>query len=203
MLQREAIEPATLELLRYIQSLEVFSELRLVGGTALALQIGHRKSIDLDFFGKVEFENINITTIFPEKFIIKSLKKTININIFHINNIKVDFVNYPYPWIDNYIMEEGVILGSMKDIAAMKVAAITNRGTKKDFIDLFFLLKYFTINEIILFYKQKYKDASEFLALKSLSYFGDAEKEPLPEMLTDFSWQKAKETIVMELKKLT
>ena len=96
------------------------------------------------------------------------LKKSPNINIFIINNIKVYIVNYPYPWIEKPLVTNSIIMADKSDIAAMKLAAITGRGTKKDFIDLYFLLKYFTLAEMLTFYKQKYSDGSEFLVMKSL-----------------------------------
>ena len=82
-------------------------------------------------------------------------------------------------------------------ISAMKLSAITNRGTKKDFIDLYFLLKRFSFNELIDFYLEKYSDAQLFTVLKSLTYFEDAEADPLPVMVDSISWDEAKASIVM------
>lgn len=203
MLQRATIESKTLELLRSIQSLEVFSKVRLVGGTALALQLGHRKSVDLDFFGDVNFGNIDISNLDSTITTVTALKKSDNINIFIINGIKVDFVNYSYPWLEDKISIEGINMASIKDIAAMKIAAITNRGSRKDFVDIYFLLQDYTLKELIFFYEEKFRDASKYLALKSLSYFEDAEKEPMPIMLKDFSWEEAKKMILKELKFLS
>ncbi len=85
------------------------------------------------------------------------------------------------------------------DIAAMKLAAITGRGTKKDFIDLAFLLQEFSLQQMLDFYAQKYPDGAEFLVLKSLGYFADADIEPMPVMLRDWDWNQVKETIKMNL----
>lgn len=203
MLQRATIESKTLELLRYIQSLDVFSNLRLVGGTALALQLGHRKSVDLDFFGIIDFRNVDFANLGSTIKSVTALKRSDNINVFNINGIKVDFVNYSYPWLEDKIDIEGIAMASIKDIGAMKIAAITNRGSRKDFVDIYFLLENYTLKEIISFYEEKFRDASKYLALKSLSYFEDAEKEPMPVMLKDFSWGEAKEKIIRELKFLS
>ena len=87
------------------------------------------------------------------------------------------------------------LLAGLKDIAAMKVAAIIGRGTKKDFIDLFFLLKQFSLKEILELYLQKYPDGSLFIALKSLSYFEDADADPMPVMFEDIEWTDVKSFI--------
>lgn len=181
-------------------SFKEFSEMRLVGGTALALQIGHRISIDLDFFGKVSFDEIDINKIFKNFDSITSLKKSKNINIFEINGIKVDFVNYSYPWLEEERYEDNIRLAKIKDIAAMKIAAITGRGSKKDFIDLYFLLKKYDLKKIISFFEEKYFDANPILALKSLSYFEDADKEPDCNMIIPTTWETAKSEIRNKVK---
>jgi len=78
----------------------------------------------------------------------------------------------------------------------MKLNAIAGRGSKKDFIDLYFLLKEFSLGELIGFYRTKYQDGSEFLVLKSLSYFDDAEIQADPVMLVEYSWSSIKEVIL-------
>ncbi|MCF6243054.1 MAG: hypothetical protein L3J74_17150 [Bacteroidales bacterium] len=123
------------------------------------------------------------------------LKNSKNINIYLLNDIKVDIVNYPYQWIDKPLVEQEIILAGKKDISAMKIGAITGRGTRKDFIDIYFLLKYFSLEEILQFFVQKYPSGSTFLALKSLSYFVDADKSEMPKMFSDISWEYVNETI--------
>lgn len=203
MLHYTTIEPATLELLKKIQNIDAFSNLRLVGGTALALQIGHRKSIDLDFFGVVDFEKIDTKEILSHFKSVEYLQKSKNINIFEINDIKVDFVNYNYPWLQEKVIVEGLVMAHQEDIAAIKIAAITGRGSKKDFIDLFFLLQTYSMQQILGFYNEKYFDASTYLALKSLSYFDDAEQEPSPEIISKVSWDTVKSTIKSHVKNFT
>ena len=111
---------------------------------------------------------------------------------------KVDFVNYTYPWLDEIKSADDLRLAGLKDIAAMKLAAVPGRGTKKDFIDIYFLLKQFSLKEMLEYYKQKYADGSEFLVLKSLTYFEDAEPEQEPVMLKNISWQAVKDTVLNE-----
>jgi len=199
MLHYETVEPNTLELLNALQSVSELDTLRLVGGTALALQIGHRKSIDLDLFGKIEtdeFELLEILSNVGETIMISNSK---NIKIFSVNGIKVDIVNYPYGWIKPVFATNNIRLASVEDIATMKLAAITGRGTKKDFVDLFFLLKTHNLADLLRLYNNKFPQGSEFLVLKSLSYFKDAEKDEHPHMLINTEWSDVKQSILEKL----
>jgi hypothetical protein len=174
---------------------------RLIGGTALALLLGHRLSIDLDLFGQIEGDSQTIAECLrDEGFNVTMNENTKNIHIFIINGVKVDIVNYRYSWIDDLFEESGIRVAGLKDIAAMKIAAITNRGSKKDFIDVYFLLNHFSLKEIIHFYLKKYPDASSFLAYKSLVYFVDAEAQAMPQMLIPMNWENVKKRIVTEVK---
>lgn len=192
MLFYSTINTQLLELLNKLMQVNAFNGLRLAGGTSLALQIGHRHSVDLDLFGKLDIDEIDFQKIIKSLGTTIHLKKTHNINIFLINGIKIDLVNYPYPWLEKPIVADNIRLAGIKDIAAMKIAAITGRGTKKDFIDLYFLLQHFSLDEIFYFYKQKYNDAPEILALKSISYFEDADKDESPIMLKPIKWEDVK-----------
>lgn len=202
MLHLETIEPKTLELLKKLQSLSIFKHSRLVGGTALALQLGHRKSVDLDLFGNIEAPPEDIQEVCREAGELEISKTSKNINIYWIDGIKVDCVNYPYKWLDECRVLDGVRLASVNDVAAMKISAIINRGTKKDFIDLHFLLQEMSLNHILDLYDQKYPDGSRFIAIKSLTYFEDAEDDPMPFMFNDITWDNVKASIITEVRKL-
>jgi len=195
MLHYETIDSKTLGLLKRLQKIPELSKLRLVGGTALALQLGHRKSIDIDLFGNINSDIITISKKLDEIGSLTVLKKSKNINIYLIDNIKVDIVNYHYKWLESSNIVDELVIAGKKDIAAMKLAAITGRGTKKDFIDLFFLLESYQFDEVFGFYMQKYHDGSPFLVLKSLLYFDDAEQDVSPVMLIDKSWELIKQEI--------
>ena len=188
MLHYETISPGTLELLRKIQSLEMFKDARLAGGTALALQLGHRKSIDLDFFGHVDASLQEIVLELSEFATAAPLSESRMMRFLIVDGVKVDVVNYPYSWIDCTIIEDGVTLAGIKDIAAMKLSAITNRGTK-----------YFSFGDLIDLFVQKYSDAQLFTTLKSLTYFDDAEKDPMPMMMSPLKWEDVKMQIVVEV----
>jgi len=197
MLFYNTISPQLLELLKNIRELSVFDDLRLVGGTSLALQIGHRKSIDIDLFGIVDYDDYEIQQALGSLGNITVLNKTKNINIFLVNGIKVDIVNYKYKWLKEINNIDNLRLSGLEDIAAMKLNAISGRGTKKDFIDIYFLLQHFSLSEMLIFYNEKYYDGSTFLVLKSLTYFEDAEKEELPKMIKQVKWENVKSKCVV------
>ena len=199
MLSLQTVQPDTLELLKTLMRLPILSDMRLVGGTALALQYGHRRSVDLDFFGHTT-ENVDELTeaIREEVGHIQTLSATKRIKVFNIQNVKVDIVNYDYPWIDDAVIEGDIRMASPKDIAAMKVNAVIGRGTKKDFIDIFFLLQHYTFDELLQFYKKKYPDGSEFRALLSMAYFADADLQAMPYMYENIEWSDIKQRIRKE-----
>ena len=179
-----------------------FDDFLLVGGTSLALQIGHRNSIDIDLFGNYEINEELFTKTLNEFGTFEVYKRSKNILITSINGVKTDFVNYQYPLLKEYLIIDNIRMASKEDIAAMKLNAISGRGSKKDFIDLFFLLNEFTLNEMIDFYLQKYFDGSKFMVVKSLSYFADADLDQTPTTYLDFNWEICKQKIIEEVIKL-
>jgi predicted nucleotidyltransferase component of viral defense system len=203
MLQTQTVVPELMELLRKLMKVEEFSNFYLVGGTSLSLQIGHRNSIDIDLFGNQNIDSdlfISILNDFGKTEVSKSSK---NILITDVSGIKVDFVNYHYKLLDEPIEIEGIRMVSKKDIAAMKLNAIAGRGSKKDFIDLYYLLDEFSLKEMVDFYSQKYFDGSEFMVVKSLSYFEEANEQPQPQMMkSSFNWETCKQKISNEVIKL-
>lgn len=201
MLSLRTIEPHTLELLRSITAQPALQQTRLVGGTALALQYGHRTSVDLDFFGTLPDEpNVLLESVakIGETTIIHQTKSIIQIVV---DKVKVDFVNYSrYEWIDEPILSDGITLASDKDIAAMKVNAIMGRGTRKDFVDLYALLQHYSLADILSFYRKKYPEYSDYRALLSMTYFVDAEMLDMPRLFIDVSWEEMKRTIIAAVK---
>ena len=200
MLRTEVLEPGTLGVLRAVLANETFDSFNLVGGTALALQIGHRLSIDLDFF----------TTDFFDKELVKS--ELSDIGDWHtdsenkiglrgaLNGIKIDFVTYRYPLLEPVVIIDGIRMLSQADISAMKLSAITNRGAKKDFYDIYFLLRRHSFAQLCNWYKAKFQTNNLFMLLKSITYFDDAELTETPVLLADeISWEVVKETILHEV----
>ena len=194
MLFLQAVEPATLALLKRLQASPFLSGTRLVGGTALALQIGHRRSVDLDLFGSWS----------PQDDLAKAVEKcgrTVReggqgrMQFYRVDGVKVDFVTYTAPWLDPPVEEDGVRLAGLRDIAAMKLFAVANRGSRKDFVDVHFLLSRFRLAEMVGWFREKYPDASLFPVFRSLVYFDDADNDFPPALLVPFDWDKAKADI--------
>ena len=201
MLSIQTIHPNTLELLKQLAAQPELAQTRLVGGTALALQYGHRQSIDLDFFGILPEDKDELVEMTRRVGNVLVTNRTKMIVQTVINQVKVDFVDYNrYAWIDEPIQGDGFVLASDKDIAAMKVNAIIGRGTRKDFIDLYMLLQHYSLTEIMGFYEQKYPEFSEYRALLSMTYFEDAEMQDMPKMFIETSWDKIKSTIIQAVK---
>lgn len=196
MLSYQTVEPHTLELLRQLMEVPLLHQTRLVGGTALALQYGHRSSVDLDFFGDVEATTEELSQCLGQMGSVMLLSQGKMIKGFVLDDVRIDIVNYAYLWLEEAIVEDGLRLASPADIAAMKVYAIENRGSRKDFIDMYFLLKHYSLDEILSFYKRKYPEHSEFVALRSLTYFEDAESFAMPKMYVSFDWEELKRSII-------
>lgn len=200
MLQKQCLLPGSLDLLHSLYRTPDLKEFYLVGGSALALQLGHRISVDFDLFTHAEFDPDSLLEkIIPlgNVHVIGKQKNTLNVLL---NKIKVDFIRYNYPLIEPIATMEGIRLFSLKDIAAAKLSAITNRGTRKDFYDLAELLNHFTLNDMLDFFSIKFPDMEQFMVLKSLSWFDDAEDEPEIETLKEVSWTKVKEKVLDALK---
>jgi predicted nucleotidyltransferase component of viral defense system len=202
MLQYQVLNATALDLLRKITNNPLFSEYRLVGGTSLALQFGHWISVDLDFFGKQSIDETDLIHTLSTFGIVLRTSRSSRIQSFFVNEIKIDVVCYPYQWLDIPYTEDNLQLASIKDIAPMKLAAITNRGTKKDFVDLYLLLKHLTLKEMMDLYSQKYPEDSDFQVLRSLTYFEDADNNTDPQMLVEYNWTAIKKTIIREVRQL-
>lgn len=168
----------------------------------MALQFGHRQSVDLDFFGKPAVDQDNILSMIERMGPYKLRNRTNSILQLIINGVMVDIVDYGrYPWIDEPVCEDGLLLASPKDIAAMKINAIEGRGSRKDFIDIYLLLQHYSLEELLQFYSQKYSNYSIFRALLSLTYFDDAENEAMPKMFISDTWDDIMSHITDSVKK--
>ena len=186
MLHKTAIEPVTLELLIKLQQTELLKDFSLAGGTSLAMQIGHRKSIDLDLFNQSDFEVNSVLEFLEQDFDFRMTYSSFNTLKGSINNIKIDLISHKYPLVKKPINVQKACLYSVEDIAAMKLNAIAGNGTRsKDFIDIYFILKKFSIEEILSFYQKKYITRNLFHVIKSLNYFDDINMQDWPEMLIE------------------
>lgn len=188
--------PDTLRAIKLISGVTEIKNAYLAGGTSLALQIGHRISIDLDFFTRYEFNEPELSaklSTFPEFIQDGTTKGTV---WGKIGATKFSMFYYKYPLLEKSVPFEGIQLASLADIAAMKIHAIEDRGTKRDFIDCYLLAKKYTLEEMLGFYQKKYGVLEDHLyaILRSLDYFEDAEKESeMPRMLAEVNWEEVKE----------
>ena len=196
MLHLQTILPDTLELLKRLSAQPEMQGMRLVGGTALALQYGHRQSVDLDFFGTPAADQDDLLAMVEKMGPYRLRNRTKNILQLIVNDIMVDIVDYSqYPWIDAPVCHEGITLASPQDIAAMKINAVEGRGTKKDFVDIYQLLQHYSLDDLLAFYSQKYPNYSLFRVLLSLNYFDDADPQAMPKMLIPAGWEEIKTAI--------
>ena len=152
----------------------------LVGGTALALQLGHRFSVDLDLFTVHDFDKTALIETLMTTFDILVESEGTSMLITSINSIKVDFVKMSYAVLFPPVITEGVRMLDIKDIAPMKLKAVTQRGSKKDFYDIYYLMEHLSLDEMLRLFKEKFRQHEVFHVIKSLSYFEDAENYPDP-----------------------
>ncbi len=200
-LHLSTIEPETYSILKQIFELElIHNNFALAGGTSLALQIGHRDSIDLDIFTNQKINIQEIETLFfkQKKMDVKLVGKNSIMLFAFINKIKCDFVEEPYPLINPFIPCEGINYYSVEDIAAMKLHTICGRGKRKDFFDVYVLLQKYSWQNLLQFFEQKY-GASQFYALyRSIQYFVDAENDSLINGFPPYNvkWETVKKFIL-------
>ena len=185
----------TKAILALLEKSKIIQKSYLAGGTALALQLGHRISYDLDFFTTEEFEADillpeikNISNFELEKIAWRTI-------IGEFNDVRFSIFYYEYPLIYPPKKFGRINILDSRDIAAMKIAAVASRGVKRDFVDLYFICKEVVpLEDSIKLYDKKYKNlaTTSIHIMKSLTYFEDAEDEEMPHMLKDADWQEIK-----------
>jgi hypothetical protein len=169
----------------------------LAGGTALALQLGHRHSVDYDWFTTETLADpIGLADRMRESGLPLQITRAEE-GALHcrINEVRVSFIEYRYPLIAPLVewTDEGCSLASLDDIAAMKLAAVAQRGSRKDIIDVYALaLRHKPISQLLSLYKKRYKIQDVTHVLYALTYFDDADKERTPTMLWDVNWRAVK-----------
>ena len=176
----------------------------MAGDTALALQLGHRQSADFDFFSQEDFDEAEMAQklqslgqYIPEQQAPKTMIGT-------FNQVKISLFHYKYPLVSDQIDCLGLKLASMQDIAAMKMAATLGRAIKKDYVDIYFLIKdHFPLEKMLDLYDQKYSnlEINRFALTKGLQYFEDAEITEMPIMFEEVNWEAVKEFLRSKAKK--
>jgi len=202
----ETISPDTARLIEKIRNCSWLGPYYLAGGTALALHLGHRTSIDLDFFTESEVEEMTLVDHLRKAGDIRLDQMGSGTIVGNLDGVRISFFKYPYMLLESLTEWNGLNVASIHDIALMKIVAILQRGSIKDFIDMFFIgRKFKPIDDLLPELSEKYIGVqfNTNHILRSLCYFEDAEKEPLPSMIAPCDWQEVKEYFVNEVKRLT
>ncbi len=175
----------------------------LAGGTGLALYLGHRLSQDLDFFKES----------FDEEYLLQRLTEQVELSVvfkgqetlhLQIRGTKVSFLGYTYPLLFPLSPFFKVSVAHPQDIACMKISAIASRGTRRDFIDLYAISQQYGLAHLLELFQTKFARANYNILhiLKSLAYFEDAEREPMPDLLVPISWKEVKRFFTKESPRL-
>jgi hypothetical protein len=186
MLHTQTVEPSTLGLLRSLQSRDYLKGFNLVGGTALALYMGHRTSIDIDLFSNFSFDTVQLIELIQQDFTLQLYSTAPNTIKARVENVNVDIIAHRYTYLNEPSNIEGIRILSEPDIIAMKLNAISVSGQRsKDFIDIYFILEElkYTIADMLRFYQVKYRQVGDMHVLKSLVYFDDVDLSDWPVLL--------------------
>jgi hypothetical protein len=203
---KKGISESALEALGMIAQSKLRNQFYLAEGTAAAIQIGHRLSLDLDYFSPDPFKSEDLIKILRSADIQASRlapsEGTLNCVV---NGTKVSFLYYEYPLLEKTRRFQRTDLASLLDIVLMKMTAIASRGLKKDFIDLYFILKEIPLQRILDNFSVKYplERIDPYHYLLSLTYFDDADRDPMPRMLVECDWREVKEFLKMSVSKIS
>jgi len=179
----------------------------LAGGTALALQIGHRTSVDFDFYSPRNFDPKEVfDSLKKELRAIKSIRMADGTLVAQVKDVGMSFFRYEYPLIKPLMRIDYIDLLSIEDIAAMKLIAIVQRGVKRDFVDVYYVLKIIGLDKIIALTEKKYQAFNKYIGLRALTYFQDAEENKgnrKLELMEKINWDKIKKEIARIVNKYT
>lgn len=197
---RKTIDARVEQTLRDLQQVPLIAPFYLAGGTGLALHLGHRRSVDLDFFLAKQFNEDSLIQklLHLERFALVS-KESATIHA-TVRETKVSFIAYEYPLLFPFKSFLGTNVADPREIGCMKISAIASRGTKRDFVDLYAASQQFGLKYLLEWFEGKFSRThySKVHVLKSLSYFDEAEKDPMPHMLVSLSWEEVKAFFIRE-----
>ena len=203
MLQTATVEKGTYELLNRLMKDDFLSDFLLAGGTNLALQIGHRRSIDLDLFSYQSFNAQELEKHLHENYNFVTRRVfDVNTVLGYIDEVKIDIVAHIYPLLNPPAIEDEIRFYSLQDIACMKLLAISDNGSRlKDFVDIAFLSTKMSLIEMLTCYQKKYNRPNFYHAAKGLSYFGDINFDTTIDLInTTFNWKKIEKRIQAMIK---
>lgn len=198
MFQKETVDRATYSLLKELMLDDRLQDFVLVGGTALALQIGHRTSIDIDLFCKPTFDSSLLSNYLKGRYQFEPLMRVQNTLKGKINGVSIDLLTHAYPEVLKPIEIDGVRMASPEDIAAMKLNAIIGNGSRlKDFIDVAYLSTNLSLEKMLIAYSQKYGTDNPAMAVKALLFHADINFQEAINMTGAvlFSWKHIEKRI--------
>ena len=201
---KKTLPRKTKNILALLAKSHLLKDAYLAGGTACALYLGHRVSYDLDFFTQRKFNPLSLVNKLSKVKGFKLEKTAWGTILGEFDKIRFSLFYYSYSKLYSFKNFHGIKIADLRDIAAMKITSIAERGTKRDFIDLYFICQKIPLSKILSLYDKKYGKLTSNLLhiLKSLTYFEDAEKDPLPKMLKSINWKEVKEFFKKEIKKI-
>lgn len=197
----DALAPATAHGLATLKQLPEIHDLYLGGGTAVALHLGHRLSVDLDFFSGLPIDTLALRQHLSQLGAFQLEAESRGTLHGVLDGAKVTFLEYHYPLLDPGDTYAGITIGSVRDLACMKLDTIASRGKKRDFIDLYAILQTgIRLEEVLQWFARKYARIAynQLHLLKSLTYFEDAEADPMPTMLKEMHWNDVKAFFTQE-----
>ena len=202
----QTISPDTFRLIEKIKNHPWLRPYYLAGGTALALHLGHRTSMDLDFFTNSEIEEMTLVDHLRAIGDLRLDRIGEGTVVGNLDGVRISFFRYPYILLDPLVAWNALNVASIRDISLMKMVAILQRGSIKDFIDLYFIAHEFKPIEVLIQELSKKYIGVQFNTnkiLRSLCYFEDADKEPMPSMISVCSWPQVKDYFIKEVNRLS
>lgn len=177
----------------------------LAGGTALALQLGHRMSTDLDLFTSVPFDSKHLSKALEETFGNRITITALNEIGFRgfIDDVKIDVLHFKYQNTHQPIVEDGLRIMPVEAIAAMKVHAVANRGLRRDFVDLAEILQKKPLETVLQSYYNQFKPSPSAFnhTMNALTYFNDAERTPQKiDIKNGRNWEDTKKIVMASVK---
>lgn len=190
----KVLPPQTKLLLQKLKPKNLPKNSYLGGGIAVALHLGHRRSLDLDFFTPSQFMESQWEQKLKQELGFKLIKRDWQTLIGTASDVKISLFGYKYKLIGKTMKLYQIKVASLADLSAMKLDTIIGRGTKRDLIDVYFLAQKFGFDKLFEYYDKKYKNFKEreIMIKKALVYFDDAETDEMPDMLVDTDWEKIK-----------
>lgn len=199
----EVLPASWLDVAAHLRESGVTAQFYLAGGTGLALQFGHRVSVDLDLFSEQGFQPQSLRDRLRGAPGLKTIQMAPDSLDLEIDHVKVSFLRYPYPRMFPSHHFGALDIADVRDIACMKLDTVASRGSRRDFIDLYFLCRHYPLPEILDLFATKYASVSpnRVHIAKALTYFTDAETEPMPNMLVRVDWLRIREFFETEVPK--